>query len=79
MDGVMLVLAIVVPVCGALAAFAAGGRWAERIAFVSLAIGLAIAATIAVTVSQSGGPLLTGSAAGHRRSAWGCAPTDFPP
>ncbi len=54
----MLVLAIVVPVCGALAAFAAGGRWTERIAFVCLAIGLAIAIGIAVAVTRSSGPLL---------------------
>jgi formate hydrogenlyase subunit 3/multisubunit Na+/H+ antiporter MnhD subunit len=54
----LLVLALVLPVAGMLAAFAAGGRHAERIVLTTLPLGLAIAATIAVTLLRAGEPLV---------------------
>ena len=58
MGGSLLVLSIVVPIVGLLLAFAAGGRQAERIALATMPIGLAMAAAIAVTIRQAGGPLV---------------------
>jgi formate hydrogenlyase subunit 3/multisubunit Na+/H+ antiporter MnhD subunit len=55
--GWLLVLALVLPAGAMLLAFVAGGRWAERIAFASLWIGLGIALAIAWHVQQSGAPL----------------------
>ena len=54
MAGALLVLAIVVPMAGALVAVAAGGRHSERIAFATLPLGLGIAVAIAVTLGQEG-------------------------
>ena len=56
--GSLLVLAIMLPVAGMLAAFAAGGRHAERIVLATLPLGLAIAVTIVVTLLRAGGPLV---------------------
>jgi hypothetical protein len=53
MSSALLVLAIVIPVCGALAAFAAGGRHTERIAFATMPFGLAIAAALLVAVRRA--------------------------
>jgi multicomponent Na+:H+ antiporter subunit D len=56
--GVLLVLAIVVPVTAVLLAFVAGGRHAERIALATMPLGLAIAVATAVTLRWTGGPLV---------------------
>ena len=56
--GALLVLAIVVPVIGVLAAFAVGGRWTERIALATMPVGLAIAVAILVALRQAGAPLV---------------------
>jgi formate hydrogenlyase subunit 3/multisubunit Na+/H+ antiporter MnhD subunit len=56
--GLLLVLSLVVPIAGALLAFAAGGRQVERFALLIMPIGLAIAAGIAVAKSLMGGPLV---------------------
>lgn len=58
MGASLLVLSIVVPIVGLLLAFVAGGRQVERIALPTMPIGLAIAAGIAVTMHQAGGPLV---------------------
>ena len=52
-----MVLAIVVPVCGALAGFAAGGRQAERIALVIMPFGFGVAAALIVAVREADAPL----------------------
>src|SRR6516162_16816 len=57
-EGFLLVLSIVIPVTGALLAFAAGGRWSERIVAGTLPFGLAIAIAIMVTMRQSASPLV---------------------
>jgi formate hydrogenlyase subunit 3/multisubunit Na+/H+ antiporter MnhD subunit len=56
--GFLLVLSIVIPVAGALLAFAAGGRWSERIVAGTVPLGLAIAIAIMVTTRQSASPLV---------------------
>ena len=56
--GPLLVLALALPVAGMLAAFAAGGRHTERIVLATLPLGLAIAASILVTLLRAGGPLV---------------------
>ena len=56
--GFLLVLSLVLPVAGILAAFAAGGRHVRRIAFATMPLGFAIAVSIAVALRQSGGPLV---------------------
>jgi multicomponent Na+:H+ antiporter subunit D len=56
--GFLLVLAIVVPLGGALLAFAAGGRHLERVALATLPVGLAIAVAIAFTMPSTGAPLV---------------------
>ena len=56
--GAFLVLAIVVPVVGALTAFICGGRWTERIALASMPIGLAIVIAILVALQRGGAPLV---------------------
>jgi multicomponent Na+:H+ antiporter subunit D len=53
MSSALVVLAIVVPVCGALAGFAASGRYAERIALVIMPFGLAIAVALMVAVPRA--------------------------
>ena len=52
--GFLLVLAIVLPVTGALFALLLGGRHGERVAFAVMPFGLAVAVAIAATVSSSG-------------------------
>jgi len=54
----LLVLSIVVPLAGALLAFAAGGRNLEKVALATLPIGLAIAVAIAFTMPSTGTPLV---------------------
>jgi multicomponent Na+:H+ antiporter subunit D len=56
--GFLLVLAIVVPVANLLLAFAAGGRWVERIALGTMPLGLAIAVAIVVATGRTDGPLV---------------------
>src|SRR5215831_13454183 len=56
--GFLLVLSFVVPVAGALLAFVAGGRPAERIALTSMPLGLAIAIAIMVALKRTGVPLV---------------------
>jgi multicomponent Na+:H+ antiporter subunit D len=56
--GFLLVWAVVLPVTGALLAFAAGGRQVERIALGIMPLGLAIAVAIVVAVPQTGAPLV---------------------
>jgi multicomponent Na+:H+ antiporter subunit D len=54
----LLVLSLIVPIAGALLAFAAGGRWVDRIAIATMPLGLAIAIAIAVGLQQAGRPLV---------------------
>lgn len=56
--GFLLVLSLVVPVVGVLLAFAAGGRRVERVALATMPFGVAIAVAIAVTLRQTGSPLV---------------------
>jgi formate hydrogenlyase subunit 3/multisubunit Na+/H+ antiporter MnhD subunit len=56
--GFLLVLSIVVPLGGALLAFAAGGRHLERVALATLPVGLAIAVAIGFTMPSTGAPLV---------------------
>jgi multicomponent Na+:H+ antiporter subunit D len=56
--GFLLVLSIVLPVAGALLAFAIGGRWSGRLALGTMAFGLAVAIAIMVAMRQSGSPLV---------------------
>ena len=56
--GFLLVLSVVVPVMGALLAFAAGGRVLERIALATLPLGLAIAIAIPAAMLSTGAPLV---------------------
>jgi len=56
--GFLLVLSLVVPVAGVLLAFAAGGRHVQRVAFATMPLGFAIAVAIAVTLRQTGSPLV---------------------
>jgi len=56
--GFLLVLSIVLPVVGALLAFAIGGRWSGRLALGTMAFGLATAIAIMVAMRQSGSPLV---------------------
>src|SRR5690242_12136921 len=57
-DAFLLVLSIVIPLAGALVAFAAGGRNLERVALATLPIGLAIAVAIAFAMPSTGAPLV---------------------
>ncbi len=75
--GALLVLAIVLPVVGALLAFAAGGRAVERIALATMPPGLALAIAIGWRWRSRVGPSSICSAGGSRRSAWRCAPMDW--
>jgi multicomponent Na+:H+ antiporter subunit D len=54
----LLVLSIVVPLGGALLAFAAGGHNLERVALATLPLGLAIAVAIAFSMPSTGAPLV---------------------
>jgi formate hydrogenlyase subunit 3/multisubunit Na+/H+ antiporter MnhD subunit len=54
----LLVLSLVVPIAGALLAFAVGGRWVGRIALMAMPLGLAIAVAIAVELRPAGGSLV---------------------
>ncbi|MFT3730494.1 MAG: proton-conducting transporter membrane subunit [Hyphomicrobium sp.] len=56
--GYLLVLAILLPVAAILAAFALGGRYAERTALVFMPIGLVIAVAIAIHICRAGEPLV---------------------
>ena len=56
--GGLLVLALVVPVAGVLLAFALGKRQAERVALITMPLGLTIAIAIAVTLAQTHAPLV---------------------
>lgn len=56
--GLLLVLAIILPMAGVLLSFALGGRQAERIALVLMPAGLCIAIAIALSVWRSGEPLV---------------------
>jgi formate hydrogenlyase subunit 3/multisubunit Na+/H+ antiporter MnhD subunit len=56
--GFLLVLSIVVPLAGALLAFAVGGRNLERVALVTLPVGLAIAVAIAFSMPSTATPLV---------------------
>jgi len=55
--GLLLVLALVVPLVSVLVAFTVGGRQIQRIALGTMPLGLAIAIAIAVVVWQTRGPL----------------------
>ncbi len=57
-EGFLLVLSLIVPIAGVLLAFAAGGRQVERIALVTMPLGLAIAIAVAVALPQSGDPIV---------------------
>ena len=56
--GFLLVLSIFVPIASVLVAFVAGGRNVERIALVTLPVGLAIAVAIAAAKGQTGAPII---------------------
>jgi len=56
--GFLLVLSFVVPAAGALLAFVAGGRQAERVALTTMPLGLAIAVAIMVALQRTGAPLV---------------------
>jgi formate hydrogenlyase subunit 3/multisubunit Na+/H+ antiporter MnhD subunit len=56
--GFLLVLSLVLPVAGILAAFAAGGRHVKLIAFATMPLGFAIAVAIAVALRQNGSTLV---------------------
>lgn len=56
--GSLLVLSIVVPIAGALLAFAAGGRPGERIVLGTMPLGLAIVVAITIAMGQTGTPLV---------------------
>ena len=54
----LLVLAIIVPIAGALFAFVAGGRWVDRVALATMPPGFAIAVAIAAGLRPAGGSLV---------------------
>ncbi len=54
----LLVLALLVPIAGALLGFVVGGRWATRIALATMPLGLAIAVAIAAELRPAGGSLV---------------------
>jgi multicomponent Na+:H+ antiporter subunit D len=54
----LLVLALVVPIAGALLAFVAGGRWVDRTALATMPLGLGIAVAIAAGLPSAGGSLM---------------------
>jgi multicomponent Na+:H+ antiporter subunit D len=54
----LLVLAVIVPIAGALFAFVAGGRWVGRIALATMPLGLGIALAIASSLRSAGGTLV---------------------
>jgi formate hydrogenlyase subunit 3/multisubunit Na+/H+ antiporter MnhD subunit len=56
--GALLPAAILVPFAGALIGFALGGRWMRRVAYLTMAAGLAIALGIAAPLAQGGKPLV---------------------
>lgn len=56
--GFLLVLSIVLPVAGALLAFAVGGRQAERIVMATMPLGLTTAIAMTVAMRRSGAPLV---------------------
>jgi formate hydrogenlyase subunit 3/multisubunit Na+/H+ antiporter MnhD subunit len=55
---VLLVLALLVPITGALLGFVVGGRWAMRIALATMPLGLAIAVAIAAELRPAGGSVV---------------------
>ncbi len=55
--GELLVLALLLPVGGALLAFLLGGRWAARITLLALALGLVLTGLLGVRLFASGAPL----------------------
>jgi formate hydrogenlyase subunit 3/multisubunit Na+/H+ antiporter MnhD subunit len=57
-SGFLLVLALIIPLAGALLAFICGGRQVERIALGVMPLGLAIALAIAVAEPHPGAPLV---------------------
>jgi multicomponent Na+:H+ antiporter subunit D len=56
--GSLLVLSLVIPICGVLLSFVAGGRHGERIAFALAPLGLAVTGAIFVLSTQASGPLV---------------------
>ena len=58
MNGALLPAAVLVPFAGALIGFALGGPWMRRVAYLTIAAGLAIAAQIVVGSLESGRPLV---------------------
>src|SRR5262245_65200991 len=56
--GLLLVLAVLVPFVGVLAAFALGGRNAQRVAMVTILAGLGSAIAAAAAVARSGAALV---------------------
>src|SRR5215472_16572263 len=75
--GFLLVLAIVLPVAGALFSLMLGGRRAERVVFVLMPAGLAVALAIAIGVWRSRNVLQYFVGAGTRHSAWHFERTGF--
>jgi len=55
--GDLLVLALALPALALLPAFALGGRWAGRIALLTLPLGLGVAVAIAAAVQHGGAPI----------------------
>src|SRR5512134_69234 len=56
--GLLLVLAVMVPFVGVLAAFALGGRNAQRVAMITILAGLGVAIAIVAAMAQSGATLV---------------------
>jgi formate hydrogenlyase subunit 3/multisubunit Na+/H+ antiporter MnhD subunit len=56
--GFLLVLALIVPLAGALLAFVCGGRQVERVVFCVMPLGLAVALAIAFAQHLAGAPLI---------------------
>lgn len=58
MSAALLPAAVIVPFLGAMIGFALGGRWMRRVAYLTMAAGLAIAWGIAATVAHGSGPMI---------------------
>ena len=73
--GALLAAAVLLPFVGMLLGLVLGGRQVQRVAFVLMPLGLALAVAIAVAWSDAKARWSTCSAAGRRHWASRCAPT----
>ena len=72
-DGILLVLAVMLPFAGMLVAFAFGGRNAQRIALLTILATAGVCAAITAAALRGDTSLVYHWAAGRRRSASRCA------